>query len=444
MSSPAHVVPEPTSPAQRSIASVESIDQAQVMRSFHILCLVFSIVQAAFSVVMEGASSILNERVAFVGSAVFYSGASLTAVFFTGPTIRTLGVKAVITFTLGLSGVALALITLCFFPFGHGMAQWPLFLSAMALASFALANAMTVIGVAISRTLAFTGNSLQQDDRDARSASLAGTLTVYMFGVEVMVKLSVAWARQFRLDWLWILVVFTALAFLQPVASQLFMKDFPSPSSKSHESVADPGLLSVIRLWRDPKLWCLAPTLLTFGVVCAISDGLVNQKVTEEVSDAYIYICAPVNSLVAAISSKVLPLIAKSWGSLACLLVGTFSFVALPVFFGIFPSSLHGYWIVVYFVVAAPGRAVAESTMKALFADFFPAEQADVAFSNYVLFRYGSVAATFFLISGGVAHWMLLSIVAVGAASMGPLYLVGKTLRTKGAGLDESAVSPVP
>lgn len=399
------------------------------MRSFHILCLVFGIFQATMSVVMEGASSILNERVAFVGSAVLYSGLSITAVLFTGPTIRALGLKSLTTFTLVLSGVAFALVALCFLPFGHGMAQWPLFLSAMLLASFASANLMTVIGVALSRTVARTGNLLQQSGRDALSANLAGTLTIYMFGLEVVVKLSVAGVRQLGVDWLWILVVFTALAFLCPVASSLFMKDLPSPSLNPHEAVADAHLFSAVRLWRDPKLWCLAPTLLTYGVACALTDGFVCQKVTEEVSDAYIYICAPVSSLIAAISSKILPRIAVSCGSLTCLLVGTTSFMALPVFFGFFPNSLHGCWIIVFFMVGAPARTVAESTTKALFTDFFPGEQADAAFSNVVLFRFGSVAITFFLISGGVPHWVLMGAVVVLAASMGPLYLVGKTLR---------------
>merc|ERR1712118_176791 len=79
-------------------------------------------------------------------------------------------------------------------------------------------------------------------------------------------------------------------------------------------------------------------------------------------------------------------------------LVGALCFMLIPVLVLVGGSGVHdwGYGLVVFYILQGLGRAVYESTNKAVFADFFP-ENAPGAFADCIMQSSVSMAICFFL-----------------------------------------------
>lgn len=164
-------------------------------------------------------------------------------------------------------------------------------------------------------------------------------------------------------------------------------------------------MLVTVRLWRDPKLWLLQTTNITFGFAAAWLGGYVSSKILSVAlkGSSFIGFAGAILSGLAAILSKVFAPVAGAVGKGPVLAIGSVAFLCLGIFskwaawLG-FGKPVEWHWgVIVFYVFMGVGRAVYESTNKAIIADFFPKEQSPSAFANVFVFGTASSCVAFLL-----------------------------------------------
>merc|ERR1712224_52570 len=106
----------------------------------------------------------------------------------------------------------------------------------------------------------------------------------------------------------------------------------PVHSPTQRASVFD-KLLSAIRLWRDPKLWLLQFTNLTFGFAAAWLGGYVGPQIlSNALNSSFIGFAGAILSGLAAVLSKVFAQIASKTGKGPILALGSIAFLCLGIF----------------------------------------------------------------------------------------------------------------
>lgn len=282
--------------------------------------------------------------------------------------------------------------------------------------------------------------------REEASSRLAGSFaSAYLF-LEVGSRAAFSAMQNFGLQVSWIAVLYCAVA----VFALLLMfgiDDFPSADEQSDERdiVEDQmaptsKLFAAISLWGDPVLWLLAPTNITFGFSAAYMNGYINGAfAAPELGKGSIGFLGALTAVVAALlSGSYGSMGASTSGKGIAVAGGAFSFLCIPLcilFLGC--CSSWGWSIVVLYVLQGSGRAVYESTNRALFADFFPGSKAEGAFANCMLQSSAAFATCFFL-QASLGGAELGNVVIVFAALTVPGFLLAQQLR---AGHDEDHLS---
>eukprot|EP00913_Durusdinium_trenchii_P016235 g15257.t1 len=172
--------------------------------------------------------------------------------------------------------------------------------------------------------------------------------------------------------------------------------------------------LSAIRLWKDPKTFVLQCTNLTCGFAAAWLGGYIGRFIlSKALSSEFIGFAGK------GLKIGKGPVVAL--GSLAFLLLGVLSkFVGHP--------ETWGWGVLVFYVLMGIGRAVYESTNKAIFADFFPGEASAGAFAN--VFVFGTAASTAAFTLGATSKDMVeLQLLMVFAVLTVPGYLLASFIK---------------
>ena len=146
-------------------------------------------------------------------------------------------------------------------------------------------------------------------------------------------------------------------------------------------------------LWTDPKMKYMIGLNAAFGFASSFMNSYVNGQVVpvalNDPDSKYIGILGSWVPTVAAGMSLLFGRIAPTIGKGPILILGAtcFGCVALP--FAIQPDATKYTWIslIVIYTLHGTGRATFESTLKALFADYFPFEK-EGAFAN-IIFQNG-------------------------------------------------------
>jgi len=201
-----------------------------------------------------------------------------------------------------------------------------------------------------------------------------------------------------------IFLIFAGLALVSTVILEVHGKDLPAVMQRRG---CCSKVTTVISLWRDPKLWLLQATNITFGFATGWLNGYVASHILgKTVHVAYIGFAGAVLSGVAAI-------LAKFFGCLAiCIGKGPIIFIGSVAFFLIGVLSLGhagdpktwGWGTISFYALMGIGRAVYESVNRGVIADVFPGPLSLPAFAN--TFVFGTLASTVAYILGGVGHTM--------------------------------------
>jgi MFS family permease len=191
------------------------------------------------------------------------------------------------------------------------------------------------------------------------------------------------------------------------------------------------ALVSAISLWRDPIIWLLAPTNFCFGFSAALMNGYVNAAIAVPVlGRTWVAGLTALTVMVSIICARLFGKLAARVGSLPVVSTGALAFFTISCSLLALGGGC-GSWneaLVLLYCLQGVGRAVYESTNRALFANFFP-EDTEAAFANCMLQSALSFALCFFLQAsiGGLR----LAMIIVLLSPMTILGLIGANYLTK-------------
>jgi len=151
-----------------------------------------------------------------------------------------------------------------------------------------------------------------------------------------------------------------------------------------------------VKLWRDPILWLLQFTNLTYGFACSWLTGYVDRCILSlALSSDFIGFAGALISGLACVLSSVFGLAQR--GKFPVLALGALSFLALGVLSRCGTPVTWGWGTIVFYVLMGVGRAVWESTNKAVLADFFPGAKSPGVFANVFIFSTSASSVAFVL-----------------------------------------------
>jgi hypothetical protein len=233
--------------------------------------------------------------------------------------------------------------------------------------------------------------------------------------------------------------VFAALSGLSAVA---FLVGMPADEQKAEAAGSLCGKASkALALWSDPKLWMLQFTNLTFGFGAAWNASYVGPHFTQLALDAkFIGFTGALISLIGGFGSKLLGYLAQAIGKQAIILLGAVAFLAI----GVLSKVLHdgagmGWSVLIFPVLMGIGRAVYESTNKAVFLDFYPQPETHPGvFGNVMMFGTLSSTIVFILSSANVFTVVIYLLIAFAVCTY-PGILLAAQIRAKQAKADTVA-----
>lgn len=262
--------------------------------------------------------------------------------------------------------------------------------------------------------------------REAATSELAGEFAFYYLVLEVIGKLAFSFLQRLGLEVWHIGGLYTFIS----LAAMLLLCGIDKVARSGEEDADGQArgrgstfakLLATVRLWRDPKIWLLSPTNITFGFSAAYLNGYFNAvyEAPELGTQALGLLCACTVGC-AAVFAKVYGWLGKTYGKGVPITVGALSFACIPIL--VLSTNCckgFGWWMLIFYVLQGSGRAVYESTNKAVFSDFFPGEDTEAAFSNCAMQM--SVASAILFFNSGKIDGKHLAIMVMISAAMTPL-----------------------
>jgi len=250
-------------------------------------------------------------------------------------------------------------------------------------------------------------------DRKDTTAELAGTFGVIFLSFEAGVRAITTLLHVYaKLEYTVVFYLYSALALASAVAFMASATDLQSGANAPKAEVCT-KVLAAAKMWRDPKLLLLQATNITFGFAVAWLGGYVGKNIlSKALSSGFIGFAGALLSALAAVLSRVLGRVSQRTGKGPILLTGAVCFALLGALSKCGDPATWGWGALVFYALMGVGRAVYESTNKAIFADFFPdPEQSAGVFANVFVFGTGASAAAFLLGSldkSGVELYVLL------------------------------------
>jgi MFS family permease len=190
-------------------------------------------------------------------------------------------------------------------------------------------------------------------------------------------------------------------------------------------------LFATVGLWKDVRIWLLAPTNVTFGFSAAYLNGYFNA--TYEGPDLGVKALGILTAVTvggAAILSKVYGKIGQTMGKGTVICIGAVSFAGIPLL--VLTTDCcesFGWFIVIFYILQGSGRAVYESTNKAVFSDFFTGDSTEGAFANCSMQM--SIASAVLFFNSGKFSGHTLAYMVMASALVTPLTFAAASM-TKG------------
>jgi len=405
-----------------------------LQRQFTIVATLFALNHGTVTTPLVYATSTLRDTAAYNGNALLYV-ATLVSSLFCGPgVVGKLGAKR----ALMLSMVLYTLYVLLF-ALAANVCTGPLQNEALACDDEALQAALFIfgsmlggLGAGIMWTtqgvfFADYAQAIAQDtgaEVSAKTGELGGWFGVVYLGFEVLSKLAATLCEKgFGLQPRMFFFGFAVVAAATVVG--LFLTNMRSATGSGGACTAK--LLQAVQLFPDPKIWLLSFTNLTFGFAAAFLNGYVNQNYTKvQLSTGLIGFLAAITATVAATGSHLFSRVSQKTGKGPVVLLGSLCFLLIPFCVLTFDVSDWGYGLVIFYVLQGLGRAVYESTNKAVFADFFP-QNAPGAFANCIMQSSLSMALCFFFTQFWGPYVIATLIVVFGVLTF-PGYLASQKL----------------
>merc|ERR1712129_4417 len=279
------------------------------------------------------------------------------------------------------------------------------------------------------------------------TASLSGRFASVLLVLEITLKLSASLLQGTFLQWklsrplmslgtMFFLFASVAAATIVAMGILVTAPIKPQNDNSATKVSVTQKVTAAFRLWSSPEIWCLSFTNLTFGFCAGYMNGFVNGAFTfpsPTFGAASLGTLLATTSFVASATAALCGTLSQRTGKGLTISLGAACFAAIPVSVLLFtPSEANGYWgesLISLYVLQGMGRAVYESTNKAVFADFFPGEKSAGAFANCMMQNSVAFFASFILQSSLEDKSVLAWIVLFLAALTFPGYLVASRRR---------------
>lgn len=395
---------------------------------FLAMSVAFSVNHAVSTTPLLLASTLLGGGVGVTGNSVFFFSAMVASAVVSVPATGYLGVRRALAASLGLyalyaGGFAAALGAA---RAGAGAATvsatW---IAASACGGVAGSMAWTAQGAYFATSASMLA-TLTEKPKEEYTASLSSTFSIIYLTTEVIAKVGIS-LLQARWQADSVAWVFFAIAAAFAFAS-MWLKDLPGAPQTS----AFQRCTGAVAMWGDPVIWLLSPTNLAFGFGASFLNGYINGTFASvELGDHFVGALGGLTSGTAAVTAF---LLGRLTGARSRALVIAFGAVC---FFGMSfcTTALNccsgwGRWIMVLYVLQGMGRAVYESTNRAVFANFFPGEDTELAFANCCLQVNFSKALCYGLQTQLTGH-RLASILGMASAATPVCYCLAVAFRAK-------------
>ncbi|CAK0799561.1 unnamed protein product [Prorocentrum cordatum] len=405
----------PLAPNREDVESISVSQQIAPMamarmyrREFLIMSVAFGLNHATVTTPIIYASSVLTNSTGQGSNAVLYVATLIVSLLFSNPLFSLLGSK---------KGLSISMVLYAVYVF--------LFAAAANACMDRDAKGKCVTGGAVQSIAAYVGATIggcgagllwtcqgaffassahrlaevELKDRGAMTAELAGTFGVIFLGFEAGVRALTTLLHVYaKLSYPVVFYLYSALALSSAVAFMASATELQSGANAPKAEVCT-KVLAAVRMWRDPKLWLLMSTNVTFGFAAAWLGGYVGENIlSQALSSGFIGFAGALLSALAAVLSRVLGWVSQRTGKGPVLLMGAVCFALLGVLSKVGDPAKWHWGVLVFYMCMGVGRAVYESTNKAIFADFFPSpEQGPGVFANVFVFGTGSSAAAFLL-----------------------------------------------
>lgn len=267
-------------------------------------------------------------------------------------------------------------------------------------------------------------------EKQVVTAELAGTWGLIFLGFECIVRASATVLHTYlKLQFDIVFYLFSGLALSATVIFAVFATNLESQGPKG--SVCG-KIMAAMNLWADPKLWLLQSTNITFGFAAAWLGGYVGREIlSKALNSGFLGFAGALLSGLAAILSKVLGFVSEKIGKGPVVLLGSIAFLCLGIFSRwVGTPSEWGWGTLIFYIFMGIGRAVYESTNKAIFADFFPGDKSPGAFANVFVFGTGASTAAFIMGAAGDPEPELYLLLFFAAITF-PCFLVASMLRSR-------------
>ena len=367
-------------------------------RDFAVMCWTLAINHATVTTPILYASSVLDKSTGEAGNAMLYGATLVCSLFFSTLIYGILGSKRGLSLSMGLYCVYVGFFATAALicekdPAScgvHGKAYW-INLAGAFIGGTGAGLLWTCQGAFFSSICERVALAEDRETPDV-TAELAGNFALIFLAMEAAVRASATLLTKYAgLDFAAVFYIFSGLALVSALAFQVLATET--------NSVTPSGSLcakatSAIRLWKDPKLWVLQCTNLTFGFAAAWLAGYVGSQIVKPALGAqFIGFAGAMLSALASALSAGLGIVARKLGKGPVVALGAAAFLLLAVLSKyVGHPATWGWGVLVFYVLMGIGRAVYECTNKAIFADFFPGEASAGAFAN--VFVFGTLAST--------------------------------------------------
>lgn len=420
------------------MAEAKSLNASVLEQNFRLLTFAFAFNMVILTPLVV-ASTILSPDHAYIGNGIFYTVTCVANLFLAAPALAALGSKRTLIFgQCCYVAFIVSFAIVVHFQMSSSVTAI-IWYGGAVVGGIAGGTVWTAQGSYFSNT-AILLSSITDKPKDVVTSELSGSFAFVFLVTEVLTKISWSLLQQLGVPPGLVAFVYAAIAAAAACATtrifdmdelQLAMEhgmDVPAPQARSGQA-----LFAAIALWRDPVIWLLAPTNFCFGFSAALMNGYVNATYAlPELGRTWVACLAAFTVTVSAICAKIFGGVAASRGPLLVVSLGAVAFFSIPLSLQLGCCSGWGWFVLLLYGFQGMGRAVYESTNRALFATFFP-KNSEGAFANCMLQSSVAFAACFFL-QASMGGALLALVIAV----LAPLTAIGvaaaQALRAKAPG----------
>lgn len=385
-------------------------DARKYRREFYIMSFAFGLNHATVTTPIIYAASVLTTEIGNYSNAVLYGSTLICSLFFANLLYAVCGPKRGLTLSMFLYTIYVVCFAIstsqCKVKDSKGgcIEADPLQLPTVCLGALIGGIGAGLLWTCQGAFYALVCEKLAVAEgrvKEEVTAELGGTFALIFLGWECTTRActTLLTGKDYaHLDYMDAFLILAGAALLSTILFATCSSRLQPSAAVERGSMCD-KVLKAVSLWSDPTLWMLQTTNITFGFAAAWLGGYVGPNIlSKDLSAAFIGFAGAILSGLAAILAKVFAPLAGKIGKGPIIALGSVSFLCLGVFSKLVGDPLQWGWgSLVFYVFMGIGRAVYESTNKAVFADFFPGEKSPAAFANVFVFGTASSCIAFVL-----------------------------------------------